>query len=166
MTSRMKETRALAGVQPVGRDDACDTAHELNRLRVGGARPSTRWRLARGRPRRRVDELAEPQLEHHQLPEPVPVVGAAVAELGPEPRDLAVVEHAAVAEPAVEQRAVGHRRAGRGAIRRSALVPYAALEDLAWDLLVERLAQQILAAAVLDLQRDRHRRGEFEQLVI
>src|SRR5204863_2707726 len=94
-----REPRALVRVQPIRGDDACNAAHGLDGLRVSGPR-------SRGL----VDELAEPELEHHQLPEPVAMVGFAVAVFGPEPRDLAVVEDAAVAQPAVRQQAAGHRR--------------------------------------------------------
>ena len=49
-------------------------------------------RVARARGGGAVDELAEPELQHHQLPETVAMIGAAVAVLRPQPRDLAVVE--------------------------------------------------------------------------
>src|SRR5207245_8476933 len=55
-----------------------------------------------------VDELTKPELQHHQRPEPVGVVVDAVAVLAPDARDLAVVEHAASLETAVEQQLLHH----------------------------------------------------------
>src|SRR5688572_23950279 len=108
MTSRIRVSRARSS--GCSRSDATMPAmpHMLDSLRVGGANPSTRSRSL-GTGRGLVDELAEPQLEHQQLPEPVPVIGTAVAVLGPEPGHFAVVENAAVAQPAVGQQSVGHR---------------------------------------------------------
>src|SRR3954470_5402609 len=67
-------------------------------------------RVARARGGRLVDELPEPELQHDELPQAVAVIGASVAVLGPQPRHLAVVEHAAIAEASVGGRRLAHRR--------------------------------------------------------
>src|SRR5262245_47065210 len=83
MMSRIDSSRARSSEW--SRSDATMPAipHMLNGLRVAGACR-----------RRAVDELAEPQLEHHELPDPVAMVGATRAVLAPETRDFAVVEDA------------------------------------------------------------------------
>src|SRR4051794_6634229 len=89
-------------------------------------------RVARPRGGRLIDELAEPELEHDELPQAVAVVGASVAVVGPQARDFAVVENAAVAQAAVGEERLRHRRerpAQPFADRRGEAL-LAALEDL------------------------------------
>src|SRR5438132_8906526 len=57
---------------------------------------------------RRVDELPEPQLEHHEVPQPMPVIATAVAMLTPDTRDRPMIEDAAIAEPAIEEECINH----------------------------------------------------------
>ena len=150
-------------IEPVDGDDARNAAHDQ-------AASSLRCRAARRRPalRRAVHELPEPQLQHHQAPEPVAMVLSAVAMLVPEAGDGAVVEDAAIAQPAVEQQRVDHRRqrpAQPRADRRFEAV-LRPIDDGFRDAPLEQPAQQVLAPAVLQLQARRHRGGELEQLVI
>src|SRR5215218_8847279 len=68
-------------------------------------------RLGRAaRCRRPVCKLPEPELQHDQAPQPVAVVLTAVAVLAPEARDGVMIEDAAVAQPAVGEQIVDHRR--------------------------------------------------------
>src|SRR4051812_18922234 len=69
-----------------------------------------RLRVLRAPGRSAVDELTEPQFEHDQLPEAMTMIRAAIAVLRPEPRHFAIVEDAAVAQPAVGEQRCGHRR--------------------------------------------------------
>jgi hypothetical protein len=96
------------------------------------------------------------------------VVGAAVAMLGPEPRRPRGLEDAALAQAPVGEQGVGHRRerAAQPFADRRLEPLLAALQDGRGHALLEDLAQQVLAAAVLQLERRRHRRGELEQPVI
>src|SRR5262245_42287880 len=96
------------------------------------------------------------------------VIDHALAMLPPEARDLALIEDAAAAQPSVEQQVADHRRqratepfAGR---RLEAVLR--AVDDRFRDPTLEQSAEEMLAAAVLQLERGRHRRREFEQLVI
>ena len=96
------------------------------------------------------------------------MIGAAVAMLAPEPRDGAVVEDAAIAQAAVEQQGVDHRRerAAQPFADRRLEAVLGTIDDRLRNPALEQPPQQVLAAAVLQLQRRRHGRGELEQLVI
>src|SRR5690349_22338675 len=112
-------------------------------------------RVAAAFGRRAIDELTEPELEHHQLPQAMAVIGAPVAMLGPEARDLAVVEHAPIAQAAVAEQRVRHRcqRTAQPLADRRFEAMLAALENLRRNLALQGLAQQIFPASVLQLQR-------------
>src|SRR3982751_6247544 len=97
-----------------------------------------------------VDELSEPQFEHNQLPEPVPVIGASLLVFCPEASDLAVVEDAAVAQAPVAKERLGHRgeRAAEPLADRRLEPALAAFENRARHLAFERLAQQVFRVAI------------------
>ena len=75
-------------------DDSCDSTHaDLScycGLRGGGAS-------------RAVGELAEPQLEHDERPQPMTVIALPLLMLVPESRNARRVEDPAILQPAVEQ---------------------------------------------------------------
>ena len=96
------------------------------------------------------------------------MIRASVAMLGPDTRDLGGVEDASVAEAAVGEQRVGHwreRSAQPFADRRREPL-LAPLQDLRRHTSLKHLPEQIFAAAVTDLERHRHCRGEFEEAVI
>src|SRR3954451_5582687 len=99
MTSRISGSRARSSARSRSAATMPAMPHMLDGLRVARARG--------GRP---VDELAEPELEHHQLPQAVAVIGAPVAVFCPEARHFVVVEHAAIAQTSVGEERLGHRR--------------------------------------------------------
>src|SRR4051812_19421946 len=104
--------------------------------------------------RRAVDELPEPELQHDQLPQAVAGIRPAVTVFRPQARHLAVVEDAALTQPSIAEQAVGHRRqwTAQPLADRRLEATLAALQDLAGNAAIERSAQQVFAAAVLDLQ--------------
>src|SRR5204863_3716634 len=79
-------------------------------LRMGRSRLALRGGDSRGcRPRRgAVDELPEPELEHHEAPNAMTMVARAGSVFAPEPADGVIVEDAAPAQAAVEEQRVHH----------------------------------------------------------
>ena len=119
--------------------------------------------------RRAVDELPEPQLEHHQAPEPVTMIlparrGARCQSRRPRGRSKM---------PRSRSRPSSSRSSTIGASGPRSHSPIGAAKPCfgrstidARHVPLEQPAQQILAPAVLQLERRRHRGGELEQLVI
>src|SRR5256885_5136322 len=97
-------TRRCAIVEPVRRSEPSDTAHfVISRVARSCCHPGLSGPLAAG-------VLPEPELQHDEPPQAMPMVASTVAMLAPERRDGAVIEHAAIAQLAVEQQRVHHWR--------------------------------------------------------
>ena len=172
---------AVVGVQPVGGDDAGDSAHVYMAsviARAAGAQAAGPCRgfgdacrrsgVAVAPAGRAVDELPEPELEHHELPEPVTMVGAAAAVLVPEPRRLRALEDAAIAEPAVEQQLGVIGASGpRSHSPIGASKPRLPRSRIARGTRRSRTRRsRYLLRPFFSFSDDRHPRGELEQLVI
>src|SRR5437667_166685 len=107
-SSRRRFGASQIATAPPGRDDR---RRRFLRCRtylrgLACARRLKRCAAARLKASRSIDELPEPQLEHHETPKTMAMVLLAVAVRSPQVRDRAIVEHAAIAEASVEQQPV------------------------------------------------------------
>ncbi len=154
LDSPLRERREQRQEVPLGAADPADAVD------VDDSH-ATRTRL-----RLHVETL--PELEHHQAPEPVAVVGPAGDVLVQQPLEHGGPELAALPHPLVEEHLGGEpaQPAPEPVADRDAEARLPTARDLGWQRVGERLPERLLAAEAASLQPVGERDAELEHLVV
>src|SRR5918993_6077211 len=115
-----------------------------------------------------IDVAPEPQLEHHQAPDPMAVVASAGTMFVPHLRHDVGVEDTPLAETTVEQQISDQRseRPAQPSTDRRFESVFRPVDDRRRQVPREEAAEEVLAPAPFKLERTGYGRGKLQKLVI